>query len=85
MGTLTRDGAGIVSDDDDEPAFHADVRERHERIARDVEANLLHGDESAGAGICRAGSSLEGRFLVGGPFDMDGAVVVLGDRLEDLG
>ena len=83
---LTRDGAGIVSDDDDEPAFHADVRERHERIARDVEAETcLHGDESAGAGVCRAGGSLEGRFLVGGPFDVDGAVVVLGDRLEDLG
>ena len=82
---LTRNGAGIISHDDDEATLDADVRERHERIARDVETDLLHRDEGTCAGIGRSRSSFESGFLVGGPLDMDGAIVVLGDGLKHLG
>ena len=82
---LARDGAGVVGDHDDEPAFDAQVRQRHKRVGCDVETDLLHRDQRARARIGGARRCLEGGLLVCRPFDVDRSVaVVLGHRLENL-
>ena len=82
---LRGDRAGIVGDEHDHAALHADVREAHQRVGGDVQADLLHRHQRALAGVRRAGGHLERDLFVYGPLDVDVARARLRDRLEHLG
>ena len=82
---LRGDRAGIVGDEHDHAAFHADVREAHQRVGGYVQADLLHRHQRALAGVRRAGGHLKRDLFVYGPLDVDVARARLCDRLEHLG
>ena len=73
---------GIVGGDQDQRARDAGVGGGEERIGGHVHADVLHGDERAGAGEGRAEPHLEGHLLVGRPL---GAAAEGGEGLQDLG
>ena len=82
---LGRDGAGVVSHEDDHPALDPDVLEAHERVGCDVETHLLAGHERPGAAVGGTGRDLHAGLLVDRPLHVDVAGIPLGDGLEDLG
>ncbi len=75
--------AGIVGDQDHQPAANAGVGQREERIGGDVEADVLHRDQCAPADQRYSGGDLEGDLLVGRPFGVHAGE--LREPLERLG
>ncbi len=86
---LRGDGAGVVGHVEHGAALHAHVVQRHQRVAGNVEANLLAGVQGSRAGVGSAGKQLERRLFVGGPFHVHalGATrrMLGGDGLYHLG
>ena len=81
---LARDGARVVCNHNDHAALDADILEAHERIRRDVEADLLHRDKHARPCIGSACAYLHRSLLVHRPFDVDMVGTPLHDGLDDL-
>ena len=80
---LGRVDGRIVCREQHEPAVDPGVAGGHERVCRDVHADVLHGDERANAAHRRADAHLERDLLVGRPLAVH--IAVLGQVLERLG
>ena len=76
--------AGVVRRDDDEAAVRPLERVGHQRVHRDVEADVLHAHEGAAAGDRGADADLHRDLLVDGPLAVYFALEP-GDVLENLG
>ena len=74
---------GVVGDEKHEACVDARVGDAHEGVCRNVQANVLHGDQRAHTAHGRANAHLEGDLLVGRPLAVD--VTVLHEVLEGLG
>ena len=75
---------GVVRRHEDESANRADAREGHERVHGHVQADVLHGDDGAGARQRGADGDFQGDFFVDGPLGLDFAAE-FGDGFEDFG
>ena len=73
---------GVVCGENDQTAVDAGVADAHQRVCRDVDADVLHGHERARAAHGSADADLEGDLLVGGPLAVD--VLVLGEVFQCL-
>ena len=75
--------AGVVRRDDHDTALQTHVGRGEERVGGHVQAHVLHADQCPAA--CHRGpdAHFHGHLLVGRPLAVD--VVVVGERLEDLG
>ena len=67
---LGRDGAGVVSHEQDRAALDTHVVQAHQRVARHVHAHLLAREQRARAAVRRAGQKLQRALLVGRPLHM---------------
>src|SRR5690606_33836091 len=76
--------AGVVGRDDDQGAGGADVAGREQRVGGDVQPDVLHGDDGAGASEAGPQRLLQGRLLVGPPLGVN-VVLVTDDVLQYLG
>ena len=73
----------VVGDADDHAAVDARIGGCKKRVRRDVQTDMLHRAEAAGAAGGRAEGHLKGHLLVGRPFRVDFAVLYGG--FGDLG
>jgi len=80
---LRRRQADVVGHRDDQTADHAGQRQRHQRVGRDVEADVLHAAEGTRTGIGGADRHLQRYLLVDRPFGID--VRVGRNDLQHLG
>ena len=81
---LGGDGPRIVCGNDDHAPLDAYIGKAHQRVGRHVQPYLLHGDQGACPGVGCAGSHLQCSLFVDGPLYIYGAVIALGNRLQDL-
>ena len=82
---LRGDGAGIVGNDQHQPALGPDINKAHQGIRGDIEPHLLHRYQRAHSGVGRANRQLQRYFLIDRPFHMHIAGVVADDGFDDFG
>jgi hypothetical protein len=80
---LRRREADVVGNGDHQTAGDAGQRHRHQRVGRDVHADVLHGAETPRSGHRGAESDFERDFLVDRPLGVD--IRIGGDAFEHLG
>jgi hypothetical protein len=75
--------ARVIGDDDDESTDSSGVRESHEWVGGDVEADVFHRDDGPGPRIGGTNGYFESNFFVGRPFGID-VRFECGDSFEDF-
>ena len=63
--------AGVVAQEDDQPAVHGRQVQRHERVDHRVHADALGADQRPAAGDRHADADLHGHLLVARPLDVE--------------
>ena len=82
---LGGDGARIIRAHNHQPALHADISHRHQRIGSNVQAHLFHCDHRPCAAVGGRRGYFQRSFFINGPFKMQALVRIVGNRLYDLG
>ncbi len=67
---LGRVAERVVGGEDDHAADHARMRQRHERVCRDVQPDVLHGHDRSRARPGGSGRHFQGHLLVDRPLDV---------------
>ena len=76
--------AGVISRYHDQTAFNADVCKAHQRVRRDIQADLFHCYEGTHPGVTCSGCDFKGGLFINRPFDMYRTVIPFSGGFDDF-